>query len=41
MQSGKVTITIKGNDSTSVALKYADTLYYQVNGMGDYVQETH
>jgi len=43
LQSGKKTTMVAigplGNATKSVALKYADTLYYQIDKHGDYVQE--
>lgn len=45
LQSGKKTAIVAAgplvNASKSVTLKYADTLYYQVERHGDYVQETN
>ena len=49
MQSGAKTVVVVaakaagtiGNASKSVTLPLADTLYYQVDKHGDYVQETH
>lgn len=42
-QTGKQTIPVAAgpiaNGTKSVALKYADTTYYQVGKNGDYVQE--
>lgn len=39
-QSGAVkAITIVASGVSSAVIKYADTIYYQVTGHGDYVQE--
>ena len=44
-QSGAKTASVStgplGNATNTIVLKYSDTLYYQVDKAGDYVQETH
>jgi hypothetical protein len=44
LQSGKKTAVVAAGpliNATPKALKHADTLYYQVDKHGDYVQETN
>jgi hypothetical protein len=44
-QSGKKTASVAtgpiGNATSAAILKYADTLYYQIDKHGDYIQETN
>lgn len=45
LQSGKKTTAVKtgpiGNATSAVVLVLKDTLYYQIDKHGDYVQETN